>query len=327
METGPLVSVCCITYNQQQYIEEMISCILRQNTTFDFEILIHDDASTDGTLEILKKYEKANENIQLFTEVENRYKDGINYINEILIPHARGKYIAICEGDDYWISKSKLQRSVEYLESHPECSLFSNAAIIQNHDGAYIGTMGLGDKERDLITRDLVRDWHIPTVSFVFKKTDAVRNIQEWKFKTPVGDFPRAFYLSTLGFVHYCPEKLCVYRYGSEGSWTNKNRTSISAAVDSARAWLKMLENIDAVTCGKYHDAVLNSAENKVVRLYGRAGEKALDNPIADAAWGRMKTKKRILAYLLRLMTKLGWDFQRVNWSGPKQWVMVRIDK
>lgn len=327
MENSPLVSICCITYNQAAYIKKAVDSFLNQKTSFSFEILVHDDASTDGTLEILEEYENLYEDFHLFSEVENRYKDGINYINEILIPCARGRYIAICEGDDYWISEHKLQNSIDYLEGHPECSLFVNAAILQDSNDNHIGEMGLGNIERNLSTRELVNNWHIPTASFVFKRDDAVEYAATWTFKTPVGDFPRAFFLSTLGYVHYCPEKLCVYRYGSEGSWTSRNRTSLSAAIDSAKSWLTMLENIDSITRKKYHNAVLDSAANKVLRLYGRIGKNALDGQLSREAWDAFSKKKKLAAYLLRFLGKFGWDVQRVNWSGFRQWTLVRVDE
>ena len=323
----PVVSICCITYNQVDYIEDAIDSILSQKTSFPFEVLIHDDASSDGTLEKLQHYEDEDSRIRVFKESKNRYKDGISYINEILIPSARGKYIAICEGDDYWISNLKLQKSVEYLESHPHCSLYANAALLQDAAGEFIGEMGLGSEERDLSTSDLVNNWHIPTASFVFKKTDGVDYAREWTFKTPVGDFPRAFYLSTVGYIHYCPECLSVYRYGSTGSWTVRNRSSLDAAIRSAQAWLEMLVNIDDATKGEYHSEIIDSAASKVMRLYGRIGKAALDAPLAKETWNKLKATKKLLALCLRLLGRLGFDLQRRNWSGLGRWAIVRIDR
>lgn len=116
----PLASICCITYNHASYIQEAIDSFLMQKTTFPFEILVHDDASTDGTTEILLGYAKKYPDIiKPIIQTKNQYtKCGL--INpRFVFPKAKGKYIALCEGDDYWTDPSKLQKQVSFLENNP----------------------------------------------------------------------------------------------------------------------------------------------------------------------------------------------------------------
>ena len=113
----PLVSISCITYNHEPYIVQALNGFLMQKTTFPFEVLIHDDASTDGTTEIIKGYaQKYPEIIKPLYEEENQWIKGRRGSAEFNFPRARGKYIAFCEGDDYWIDENKLQMQVDFLE-------------------------------------------------------------------------------------------------------------------------------------------------------------------------------------------------------------------
>ncbi|MFK2352270.1 glycosyltransferase family 2 protein [Bacteroides fragilis] len=106
----PLVSICCITYNHVAHISQCLDGFLMQKTTFIFEILIHDDASTDGTADIIRKYvAKYPHLIKPVYQVENQYSKGVKIMSTYNYSRARGKYIALCEGDDYWIDPLKLQ--------------------------------------------------------------------------------------------------------------------------------------------------------------------------------------------------------------------------
>lgn len=133
----PLVSICCITYNHEVFIRDAIEGFLIQNTSFPFEIIIHDDASTDNTANIIEEY--ANKYPDLFVTIlqsENQWsKGGGSIYARFVYPRARGKYIALCEGDDYWTDPLKLQKQVEFLEENTDCSLcFHASKSIRNND-------------------------------------------------------------------------------------------------------------------------------------------------------------------------------------------------
>jgi len=104
--TDPLVSICCLTYNHAPYIRDAIEGFLMQKTNFPVEILIHDDASTDGTADIIREYEtRYPDIIKPIYQTENQYSKGVKISWEYQFSRARGKYIALCEGDDYWTDK------------------------------------------------------------------------------------------------------------------------------------------------------------------------------------------------------------------------------
>ena len=118
------VSVICITYNQAEYIKDAINSFLMQKTNFSYEIIIHDDASTDGTIEVLKYYEKKYPSkVRIVYEEENQYSKGVN-ISDVLFKIAKGKYFAFCEGDDFWTDQYKLQKQFDYMEQHNDCMAY-----------------------------------------------------------------------------------------------------------------------------------------------------------------------------------------------------------
>jgi glycosyltransferase involved in cell wall biosynthesis len=126
MPDTPLVSICCLTFNHEAFVRQCLDGFLMQKTDFDIEILVHDDASTDNTQSILREYEsKYPDKIFPLYETENKYSNGYKGRMDIVFNYARarGKYIASCEGDDYWTDPQKLQKQVDFMESHPDYSV------------------------------------------------------------------------------------------------------------------------------------------------------------------------------------------------------------
>lgn len=115
------VSVLCTAYNHEKYIAEALESFLAQKTDFACEILVTDDASTDATPAIIREYaDKYPGRIRYFHQEKNLFSQKINIYKEILFPNARGEYISICEGDDYFSDPTKLQRQADFLDTHPE---------------------------------------------------------------------------------------------------------------------------------------------------------------------------------------------------------------
>ena len=125
LENLPLVSICCITFNHEKYIDQTLEGFLMQKTNFSFEILIHDDASTDATADIIREYEAKYPNIiKPIYQTENQFSKGIRSMYGVFnFPRATGKYIAMCEGDDYWIDENKLQSQADFLEQNEDYGL------------------------------------------------------------------------------------------------------------------------------------------------------------------------------------------------------------
>lgn len=123
MQENVMVSICCIVYNHESYIRQCLDGFIMQKTNFVYEIVIHDDASTDKTAEIIREYEAKYPNIiKPIYQKENQYSKGIQISATYNLPRAKGKYIALCEGDDYWTDPLKLQKQVDFLEINLEYS-------------------------------------------------------------------------------------------------------------------------------------------------------------------------------------------------------------
>jgi len=167
----PLVSICCITYNHEKYIKQCIDGFLVQKTSFDFEILIYDDASNDGTSEIIKSYQLNYPNLikPIINEI-NQYSLGIRGIfAKYTFNRAKGKYIAICEGDDYWTDPLKLQKQVDFLEENQDYSMcFHNALFKYETKNYTINQIKIKDK--DYTSDELLKNWVVPTASIIFNK-------------------------------------------------------------------------------------------------------------------------------------------------------------
>jgi glycosyltransferase involved in cell wall biosynthesis len=221
--TVPVVSVFCITYNHVNFIRDAIEGFLMQETTFPVEIFIHDDASTDGTAEIVKEYaEKYPKLFWTVLQTENQWSKGNKKILNDYLQRQRGEFIALCEGDDYWISKEKLQKQVEVLEANPEASLvFHNAEVKNYREGVVKSYIFHSENGKPIPcdtveTKDLLRDWFIPTASIVFRVYSNFQ-IPQWFNNCKSGDFPLQLILSTYGKFLYLNKLFSVHRLHSGG--------------------------------------------------------------------------------------------------------------
>lgn len=156
----PLVSISCITYNHEKYISQCLDGMLAQRTDFPFEIIVHDDASTDDTAQIIKQYEQMYPNIvKPIYETENQYSKGAGNIFRVMNPHLRGKYIAVCEGDDYWCDADKLQRQFDFLESHDDYFAVGHMTRSIDRNGNEIATF-IDCKPGEYTLKDL-ENWQL----------------------------------------------------------------------------------------------------------------------------------------------------------------------
>lgn len=219
----PVLSICCVTYNHSHYIEDALNGFLSQKTNFPFEILINDDASTDETPEILRKYEeKYPRIIKLLCQTENKFSQGLSPNSTYNFPRAKGRFIALCEGDDFWISADKLEKQVTALIEHPNCVLCFHDAYKVNENGEFLAEM-IPAQKRYLSPDELARAPFIPTLTRMFRNVgfpwEGERNL-------PVAmDVCLAAYLSRFGGAIYLgAEVLSAYRVHSGGVWSLKNQ-------------------------------------------------------------------------------------------------------
>lgn len=281
MQHEIMVSICCITYNHEKYIAKAIESFLMQETDFEFEILIHDDASRDSTQKIIKEYSDKYEQIKPILQQENQLSKGISALREYLFPNAKGKYIALCEGDDYWIDPHKLQRQVDYMESNPDCTLVFHNAIIVNTNEQIIKQSFLPknsfyadyfeDKERIYSCEDMILLDFAPTNSMLFR-TINVRNLPPYFDNGVCGDLPMRLYTSSLGYAYYFPEKMSAYRKGVEGSASQRAVENYESRIKVLWGHLKILNDFNKSTAYKYDNAISKAKDLKIFSHYYMLG-------------------------------------------------------
>ncbi len=219
----PLVSVCCISYNHEKFIRQCLDGFIMQKTNFKFEVIIHDDASTDRTAEIIKEYqEKHPDIIKPIFQVENQYSKNTPILKTIVYPQVKGKYVAICEGDDYWTDPDKLQKQVDFLEANPDYSICFHPVKIIYEDVNKKSTLYPSNKflKQDLTLEKLLGVNFIQTNSVMYRW---LLKKGEPDDKLPGGIMPGDWYLNLLhakeGKIGFLEDVMSVYRRHSAGAW------------------------------------------------------------------------------------------------------------
>ena len=224
-----LVSILCTAYNHEQYIRSALESFVSQQTDFAFEVLVNDDASTDGTAAIIREYEEEYpEIIRPFYQAENQFSKGIGTIYEnIFYPNARGKYFAFCEGDDYWTDESKLQRQVDFLESHPDYSACVHNTTLHFCNGSRPDELLIpsrGDHEvlYENVIRGPIDAYH--TSSLMARREIIVQTPDFYRAATAHGfaDYAWGLLLKLNGGIWFIDRSMSVYRlFSNQAAWTS----------------------------------------------------------------------------------------------------------
>ena len=218
------LSICCVTFNHSSFIEKCIESLLNQETNFEFEILIFDDASIDNNQELINRIASKNKLIKLFFQNENQWSKGNFGMLTHLFPAAKGKYIAFCEGDDYWDDPHKLQKQVDFLEAHPDYVLSFHEVEKIDYSGKLLNQYVLGkDRWKDLGREQLISGKLVPTVSAVIRGS-YIKNLPPFPKSLVNGDTFLFAFLGQFGIAHFHwdiqPAK---YRIHGGGVWSEVN--------------------------------------------------------------------------------------------------------
>ena len=242
----PKLSIVCVTYNHVKYIKDALEGFVRQKTNFPFEVIIHDDASTDGTTEIIKEYEHKYPNIiKPIYQTENQWRKAKTMSKTFIYPHIKGEYVAFCEGDDYWTDKNKLQKQVDFLDSHLDYTIcFHPVKVIWEDKRAeeiIFPDEKLLRKTGNLDFSSLLKGNFIQTNSVVYR----------WRFHKdsydliPDNILPGDWFLHLLhaqiGKIGFINEVMGVYRRNAGGIWTGAG-SSPEWFCKCGKAYLNFLE-------------------------------------------------------------------------------------
>lgn len=266
MKDQPLVSVVCTAYNHQDYIKETLEGFIVQQTNFPIEVIVHDDASTDNTASIMREYEvKYPHLFRNIYQKENQYSKKVNIWENLFVNYCRGKYIAICEGDDYWTEPLKLQKQVDFLEEHQEYSMtYARVRYYQQSTGQFISVFGCDFNG----LKGLLRGNVIPTLSVCFRRhlyIDYSQSIafdaERWK----MADYPLWLYLSAKGDINFQKDIVGVYRILSES-------VSHSTNIENEIQFVKSYADIKRYYVNRFHVCdkriIDNIEEQQIVGIF-----------------------------------------------------------
>lgn len=303
----PLVSICCVTYNHENYLSQCLDGFLSQKSTFTFEILVNEDASSDKTPNILKAYETSFSSLfHCVYQKRNQFNEQNTLTNE-LFPIARGKYIALCEGDDYWSDPNKLQKQIDFLENNPEY-------VMCHH------WQKIAKKNKDLLWEE--KPWDRSSengyplkfdfdISEVFKfsvrpqtRTMVFRNVfkenplPDWFHNIKYGDVALSFLLGKHGKFKFIDEDMAVYRISGEGLSSIFN--SKSGYITGNYEWMKLY----AYAIKHYNYLYQNEALIGFDKFIKR---------IVDASSKKAVAKIKLLLFVFSLNLKFGFKLKLYN--------------
>ena len=312
------VSVFCLAYNHEKYIRKTLEGFVSQRTNFKYEVVVHDDASTDNTREIIREYiRKYPDLIKVIFQKENQYSKGINFIDGVIYPSLKGRYIAVCEGDDYWNDADKLQKQYDALEAHPECSLSTHKVKCCNEDGSYNESVipepkynirGTGILEgKELFLCYWIRG-HYPfqTSSYFYRKDIISANFDDPR---DIGILRKAL---IKGAIYYFDEPMSTRRLMSEGSWSSRlKEKGKQGDFEFTLGDIEEDEKYDRYTEFKYHNYIeagsliklLDFADFKITEVR----KQILDKNLSPWCVVGMVPVKRFFKILLKYMLLVNW--------------------
>lgn len=230
----PKLAIECIAFNQDAYIREALEGFVMQQTNFPFVAIVHDDASTDGTVAIIREYAERYPDIILpIYEEKNQYSRKNRILTRIMAEAIKAtgcEYVALCEGDDYWTDPLKLQKQVDFLDAHPDYSMCFHYARILQIDGTMKDNGCAIDSDREYTADEITENWCIPTASVVYRAEKILGNPILFNKNFKYGDNVLFLTCAKYGKLFGMTEIMSVYR---------KNPTGITMRLINA-PWLKL---------------------------------------------------------------------------------------
>lgn len=308
------VSIYCLAYNHKNYISTALDSFLMQKTNFNFRIIVHDDASTDGTADILREYaSKYPEKLVVILQKENQYSKGTRIISEYIIPRCKGKYVAVCEGDDYWIDDQKLQKQYDYMESHPNCYLCAHSGLsVDAETKKPLGKTIYSKDVCEVSIEDAIAGFgRIVLTNSFFQRIECCRENPYFRTISPCGDYIMPIIAALQGTVAYIPDIMSAYRLTSnKDSVTAKMRTNHSFRRGYTEKYDAMLSALDEHTESKYSNIIEVERDRIWMNYYVQIGDRKTlrQEPYKSIVKGYSSRQKIIFygeLYLPRMIARL----------------------
>lgn len=271
MEDSPLLSIQCLVYNHEPFLRQCLDGFVMQQTTFPFEAIVHDDASTDGSAAIIREYaEKYPDIIKPIYETENQYHKHDASIGRAIraVMHPDTKYIAECEGDDYWTDPLKLQKQVDILETHPDCTIvFCKVKTITKDGNPRTWTIPCAESRipcGEITLDDYMKEeyyyarWTFHTSAFCYRKSclELHNQLRSTLYRNfPFGDQPLLLSCLFQGKGFYIPDYTGCYRTGSGGFFSTVKK-STENQIHFYEKYSQACDDLNEYTKGRFAVAI-----------------------------------------------------------------------
>ncbi|HUW96742.1 MAG TPA: glycosyltransferase [Anaerolineae bacterium] len=319
------VSVCIQTYNHRPFIAQALDSVLMQETDFDYEIVLGEDESQDGTRQICIDYAGRYPNrIRLFLRsrkdviyIDGRPTGRFNFTENLKA--APGEYIALLEGDDYWTDPRKLQRQVDFLEAHPECSMCFHGFTVRFEDGSRPPHVPAPPSGSIFSLEDVLVANFIGTLTVMFRRR-ATQELPDWYFELAIGDWPLHILNAQYGDIGYIDSVMAVYRVHSAGIWSGKSH------VQRAKAALEMYHHLRSYLGARYQKIIKAGMAKACLALAAAYADEEnigearrnLWRSVAECPMNGLRQLVDVVALALRLYTPRIHRLLKKLWVGSE---------
>ena len=312
-----MVSVYCLVYNHEKYLRRCLDGFVNQKTNFNYEVIVHDDASTDASASIIREYEeKYPDIIKPIYQSKNQFSQKIKITSTFIYPRLRGNYIAVCEGDDYWCDMGKLQKQVDVLKKHPKCCLCLNCVQDIAEDGHVLNrTKPYKNLKSGIIPQrrfiKLAVDFNFQLSGAMFTKgvfSKWMENDYEYKQVAPVGDAPLWLHCAISGDVYYLEEIMSCYRNQANGSWSVRTNNPEKMRLHTQNM-IQMYQKFDEYTNNRFHELCrYASVPNEYYCALNDKNYKKLCQPRFRRELKKESLKSQVYIYLMGIISILLQD-------------------
>lgn len=311
-----LVSIYMLSYNHAKWIDRAIQGIVNQKTNFSYKLYIYDDASTDGSRDIIEKWKQHYPDIIIpILQERNIYSQfGFGKINSIISEYIKGKYVCLCEGDDYWIDENKIQKQVEYMEMNPKCSFCFTNAYMVNIDNKIMG--GFFDRyfwkdkciikklkrNSDFSLSEILKIGFTPTASGMINR-EAYKKFIQFPYQI---DLAMRLIATKEGYAHYFNEKMTAYRIGNADSASGRASENFEKYKEEFCEYHKKIyKELNIVTNYKYKSIINQVIDREYVLAYVRfLGELNYKDFISLNRYKELRMYRKIKYFLKALIKR-----------------------
>ena len=300
-------TVVCLAYNHRNVLKQCLDSILAQDNIDDVEIIVHDDASTDGTRDIIEKYHSTFPAIiKPILQFENQYSKGVNIFLEFVVPNIRTEFVAFCEGDDFWVDNSKLSRQISALTCNPSAQLcFHSTKKFDHRKKSFCGQSQsvYGSTSRQVKPFEFIvkGSGSIATNSMLIRSEVLIQEVEKFQ-RAPTLDY----YLKLSGFFEgrsawFIPRVMAAYRVNNDQSWSGRIKNA--SAADLRRLQSKHFEIHQLILSRLGKGATILSAIRLSIYIIGLALKSSNKNSLTKSLLSLVASLSKIVMIILFFQT------------------------